>query len=55
MDYDCVLDFGEKFKYIPIDLEEMHEIIVNRFEHDITDKLRELMGGVIKRKIKKDL
>ncbi|WP_298524251.1 TIGR04255 family protein [uncultured Methanobrevibacter sp.] len=43
LDYDCVLDFTEEFKYIPIDLDEMHEIIINRFEHDIKDKLREKM------------
>ena len=43
LDYDCELDDEEKFVYIPIELDKMHEIILNRFEHDIRDKLRQEM------------
>ena len=43
LDYDCRLINNESFEKIMINLKNMHEIISNRFEQDITEKLREKM------------
>lgn len=44
LDYDCIYNYPEKFECIAIHLQEMHEIIHNRFESDIKDELRKEMG-----------
>lgn len=43
LDYDCTLRDDEDFENIKKNLEKMHDIISNRFENDIRDKLREEM------------
>lgn len=43
LDYDCILNDEEDFDNIITNLNKMHEIISNRFEKDIKDKLREEM------------
>ena len=43
LDYDCILEDDEDYNNIITNLHKMHEIISNRFESDIRDKLREEM------------
>jgi len=46
LDYDCILDDDEEFNNITDNLHKMHDIISNRFENDIKDRLREEMGVI---------
>lgn len=43
LDYDCILNNDEDFENIRNNLIQMHEIISNRFENDILERLREEM------------
>ena len=45
LDYDCILNNEENIENIIFNLNKMHDIIHNRFENDIKDKLREKMRG----------
>ncbi|WP_410320022.1 TIGR04255 family protein [Methanobrevibacter sp.] len=46
LDYDCILTNEEQIENILINLNEMHDIISDRFEKDIKDRLREEMGVI---------
>lgn len=43
LDYDCILDYDEELEYVSVNLGKMHKIILDRFENDIKDKLRDEM------------
>lgn len=44
LDYDCILNYEENIENITVNLIKMHDIILDRFEDSITDKLREKIG-----------
>ena len=43
LDYDCILNYDENIDNIGRNLIKMHDIIIDRFEDAITDRLREKM------------
>lgn len=43
LDYDCILNYDEDVENIHANLVKMHDIVLDRFENSITDKLRKEM------------